>query len=111
MLFAVSMVEFFLGHRQVKVMNGELLTVSMYSGGHIGLDVGRIMYFHVCFLVSGNESYSESENSTNDDEDSTHSNEPEVGLRSLIDDDNENEDEMNTEKKVCVIVLGFWYES
>jgi hypothetical protein len=60
------------------------------------------------FLVSGNESYSESENLTNDDEDSTHSNEPEVGLRSLLDD--ENEDEMNTEKKVC-IVHGFWYES
>jgi hypothetical protein len=63
------------------------------------------MYFHVCFLVSGNESYSESENSTNDDDDdSTHSNEPDVGLRSLLDDDNGNEDEMNTEKKVCIIV-------
>jgi len=70
------------------------------------------MHFHVCVLVSGNESYSESENSTNDDDeddDSRHSNEPEVGLRSLLDD--ENEDEMNTEKKVCIIVHGFWYES
>lgn len=111
MLFAVSMVEYFLGHRQVKVMCGELLTVCMYSGGHVRLTGVRIMYLHVCFLVSGNESYSESENSTNDDEDSTHSNEPEVGLRSLLDDDNENEDEMNTEKKVRIIVQGFWYES
>jgi len=110
MLFAVSLVEFFLGHGQVKV-NGELLTVSMYSSGYIRLAGVRIMYFHVCFLVSGNESYSESENSTNDDNDSIHSNEPEVGLRSLLDDDNENEDEMNTEKKVCIIVHGFWCES
>lgn len=92
-------------------MYGELFTVSMYSGGHIRLTGVRITYFHVCFLVSGNESYSESENSTNDDEDSTHNNEPEVGLRSLLDDDNENEDEMNIEKKVCIIVHGFWYES
>jgi hypothetical protein len=111
MLFAVSVVEFFLGHRQVNVMYGELLTVSMYSGGYIRLTGVRNMYFHVCFLVSENESYSESENTTNDDEDSTRSNEPEVGLRSLLDNDNENEDEMNTEKKVCIIVHGFWYES
>jgi hypothetical protein len=110
MLFAVTIVEFFLGHRQVKVTCMENSRLSMYSGGHIRLTGVRIMYFHVCFLVSGNESYSESENSTNDDEeDSTHSNEPEVGLRSLL--DNENEDEMNTEKKVCIIVHGFWYES
>jgi hypothetical protein len=69
------------------------------------------MYFHVCFLVSGNESYSESENSTSDDEDSTHSNEPEVGLRSLLNDGNENDDEIKKKKKVCIIVHGFWYES
>jgi hypothetical protein len=71
--------------------------------------VSESCIFIAYFLVSGNESYSESENSTNDDADSTHSNEPEVGLRSLLDD--ENEDEMNTEKKVCIIVQGFWYES
>jgi hypothetical protein len=73
--------------------------------------VSELCIFIVYFLVSGNESYSESENSTDDDGDSTHSNEPEVGLRSLLDDDNENEDEINTEKKVCIIVQGFWYGS
>jgi hypothetical protein len=79
--------------------------VSVYSGDHFRLAVVRIMDFSI-FLVSGNESYSESENSTGDAEDSVHNNEQEVGLRSLLDDDDED-DETNSERKVCTIVWSF----
>jgi hypothetical protein len=70
----------------------------------LGWLVSESCIFIIYFLVSENESYSESENSSDDDGDSTQSNEPEVGLRSLLGDDNENDDETNTEEKVCRIV-------
>lgn len=53
----------------------------------------------VYFLVSGNES----ENSTEGDEDSIQSKEAGIGLKSLLNDDNED-DETSTEKKVCIII-------
>jgi hypothetical protein len=57
-------------------------------------------------LVSGNESDNESENSTEDDAESIQSKETDIGLKSLLDDDNQDGDEMNIEKKVCRTVWG-----
>ncbi|PNF36884.1 hypothetical protein B7P43_G08882 [Cryptotermes secundus] len=50
--------------------------------------------------ISGNESDNESENSTEDDAESVQSKEVDIGLKSLLDDDNQNGDEMSIEKKV-----------
>jgi preprotein translocase subunit SecG len=54
----------------------------------------------ICLLVSGNESDNESESSTEDDAESIQSQEADIGLKSLLDDDNQDDDEMNI-KKVC----------
>jgi hypothetical protein len=64
------------------------------------------IFLCICLLVSGNESDNESENSTEDDAESIESKEAEIGLQSLLDDENQDDDEMNIENKVCRIVWG-----
>jgi hypothetical protein len=77
--------------------------VIIFYSGIWSLSV-RCSYGHtflcICLLVSGNESDNESENSTEDDAESIQSNEADIGLKSLLDDDNQDDDEMNI-KKVC----------
>jgi hypothetical protein len=77
--------------------------VVMIFFGMWSLSVGcfyRHVFLFICVLVSGNESDNESENSTEDDAESIQSKEADVGLKSLLDDDNRDDDEMNIEK-VC----------
>jgi hypothetical protein len=56
----------------------------------------------IYFLVSDNESENSTEEDDDDDEDdSIQSKETEVGLKSLLNDDNEG-DETSIERKVCI---------
>lgn len=64
------------------------------------------IFLCIWLLVSGNESDNESEISTENDAESIQSNEADIGLKSLLDDDNHDDDEMNIEKKVCRTVWG-----
>lgn len=64
------------------------------------------IFLCISLLVSGNESDNESENSTEEDAESIENKEAEIGLQSLLDDENQDDDEMNIENKVCRTVWG-----